>query len=59
MQKRVELIKPIQERVFAAIEKYAAANGVDLVVDKAANPTLLYESKSIDRTQAIIDAMKQ
>lgn len=59
MQKRLELIKPIQERVFSAIEKYAAANGVDLVVDKAANPTLLYESKSIDRTQAIIDALKQ
>lgn len=58
MKKRMELIKPIQERVFAAIEKYAAANGVDLVVDKAANPTLLYESKSIDRTQDIIDALK-
>lgn len=59
MQKRLELIKPIQERVFSAIEKYAAANGADLVVDKAGNPTLLYESKSIDRTQAIIDALKQ
>ena len=27
MKKRLELIKPIQERVFAAIEAYAKANG--------------------------------
>ena len=58
MKKRLELIKPIQEKVFAAIESYAKANGIDLVVDKAANPTLLFESAKIDRTQAIIDLLK-
>ena len=58
MKRRVELIKPIQERVFTAIANYAKANGVDLVVDKAANPTLMYESEKIDRTQAIIDLLK-
>ena len=58
MKKRVEMIKPIQERVFAAIESYAKANGIDLVVDKAANPTLLFQSDKIDRTQAIIDMLK-
>ena len=59
MKKRVELIKPIQERVFAAIESYAKANGIDLVVDKAANPSLLYESEKSDRTQAIIDLLNK
>ena len=58
MKKRLELIKPIQEKVFAAIESYAKANGIDLVVDKAANPTLLFESDKIDRTQAIINLLK-
>ena len=29
MNKRVELIKPIQTKVFAAIEEYAKANGYD------------------------------
>ena len=58
MKRRVELIKPIQERVFAAIDSYAKANGIDLVVDKAANPTLLFQSDKIDRTQAIIDLLK-
>ena len=42
MKKRVELIKPIQTKVFAAIEKYAKENGYDLVLDKASNVSLLY-----------------
>lgn len=58
MKKRVALIQPIQQRVFAAIESYAKANGIDLVVDRAANPTVLFESDRIDRTQAIIDLLK-
>ena len=58
MKRRLELIKPIQEKVFAAIESYAKSNGIDLVVDKAANPTLLFESDKIDRTQAVIDLLK-
>ena len=58
MKERVKLIQPIQQRVFDAIEKYAAANGFDLVLDTASNPTILYHSTKADRTQAIIDALK-
>lgn len=58
MKERVKLIQPIQERVFAAIEKYAAANGYELVLDVASNPTVLYYSPKADHTQAIIDALK-
>jgi len=58
MQKRLELIQPIQKRVFEAIDKYAEANGIDMVLDRAANPMLLYSSSAADRTQAIIDALK-
>ena len=58
MKKRMELIQPIQKRVFAAIEAYAGKAGADLVIDKANNPTLLYSSSAVDRTQQIIDALK-
>ena len=58
MKERVKLIQPIQEKVFAAIEKYAAANNFDLVLDIASNPTVLYYSEKADRTQAIINALK-
>lgn len=58
MKKRIELIQPIQQRVFKVIEEYAAANGFGMVIDIATNPNVLYYSANVDRTQAIIDAVK-
>jgi outer membrane protein len=54
MTKRLNLIKPIQDRVFAAIEKYAADHGYDIVLDIASNPTVLYYKPSVNHTDAII-----
>ena len=59
MKKRIELIQPIQKRVFDAIANYAAQNGYELVLDAASNPTLLYNSEKIDHTQALIEFMKK
>ena len=47
MKKRVELIQPIQKRVFAAIKAYATASGVEMVIDSASNATLLYNSDKV------------
>ncbi len=58
MKKRIELIQPIQERVFKAIESYAKSNGFDMVLDIASNATLLYYSPSVDRTEAVIKLVK-
>ena len=58
MKKRIELIQPIQEKVFKAIEDYATAHGYDLVLDIAANPSVLYYAAKADHTQALIDALK-
>ena len=57
MKKRVELIKPIQTKVFAAIEKYAKANGYDLVLDKASNASILYSGEGIDHTAQVIEEL--
>lgn len=54
MKRRKELIEPIQKRVFAAIESYAAQAGADAVIDSANNPTLLYTAPRAERTQQII-----
>lgn len=59
MKKRVELITPIQKEVFAAIEAYAKEVGADLVLDSSNNPTLLYNNPAVERTQQIIDRLKQ
>ncbi len=58
MKKRLELIQPIQQRVFAAIEAYAKQAGADLVIDSSNNPTLLYNNSKIDRTQQVIESLK-
>lgn len=58
LKKRVELIKPIQDKVFAAIDKYAESKGYDMVIDKASNATLLYVKPSADHTDAIIAIVK-
>ncbi|MBO5685845.1 MAG: OmpH family outer membrane protein [Alistipes sp.] len=58
MKQRVALIKPIQEKVFKAIEAYAKQTGAEVVIDSSNNPTLLYNAASADRTQQIIDLVK-
>ena len=58
MKKRIELIQPIQERVFKAIESYAKENGFDLVLDIASNATMLYYSPEVNRTEAVIKLVK-
>ena len=59
MKKRIEVISPIQKQVFDAIEAYAKQAGADLVLDSANNPTLLYTTPSVERTQQVIDALKK
>ena len=58
MKKRLELIQPIQKRVFTTIESFSKQYGYDLVIDIAANPTILYYSQKVDFTARIIDALK-
>lgn len=58
MKKRVALIEPIQKQVFAAIERYAKQVGADVVIDSSNNPTLLYNSANVERTNQIINLLK-
>lgn len=58
MKKRMELIQPIQNRVFTAIENLSKQYGFDLVIDIAANPTVLYYSEKVNYTQRVIEVLK-
>ncbi len=59
MKKRIALIEPIQKQVFAAIDRYAKQVGADVVIDSSNNPTLLYNSNAVERTEQIITLLKQ
>ena len=58
MKKRLELIQPIQKRVFATIEEYAKQKGYDMIIDVAQNATMLYYSSKADKTTELIAILK-
>ena len=53
-QKRQELVKPIQDKVYEAIEKYAKERGFDFIFDKSSSTTLLYANAENDKSVDII-----
>jgi outer membrane protein len=58
-KKRQELVKPVQDRVYGAIEKFAADRGFDLILDKGGSAGIIFASPSFDKTQMIIDMLKK
>lgn len=52
-QKRQELVQPIQEKVFEAIQDYADDRGYDIVLDKSSNTGILFTSDNFDKTDDI------
>lgn len=48
--KRQEMVAPIQDKVFAAIESYAAEKGLDLIFDKSGSTGLLFSNPDYDKT---------
>jgi len=52
-RRRQELVSPIQDQVFAAIESYAKIKGYDLIFDKAGAAGLLYANAEFDKTDEI------
>jgi outer membrane protein len=51
-QKRQELVKPIQDKVYAAIEKYAADKTFDFIFDKG-TAGMIFSSSKFDVTAEI------
>jgi len=53
-KKRQEFIKPIQDRLFNAVQKMASSKGYDLVLDKAGGITLFYADPKLDRSEDVL-----
>ncbi len=49
-KKRQEMVAPIQDKVFAAIEAYAAEKGFDIIFDKGGATGLLFTNAEYDKT---------
>jgi len=57
-QKRQELVKPIQDRVYATIQKFAADRGFDFIFDKGTMPSMIFASPKMDKTEEVIEKLK-
>ena len=53
-KKRQELIKPIQDRVYTAVQKMASSKSYDLVLDKAGGVTLFYANPTLDKSDEVL-----
>jgi outer membrane protein len=53
-QKRQDMIRPIQDRVYKAIEDYADERGYDFIFDKGGTGGLIYSNEEYDKTNDVI-----
>jgi outer membrane protein len=56
-KKREELVKPIQDRVFTAIEEYAKEKGYAFVFDVAGSMTIVYADPKFDINDPILEKL--
>ena len=53
-KKREELVKPIQDKIFNAIEAFAKERGYAIVFDKAGGLTMLYTDAKFDKSDDVL-----
>jgi len=54
-KKRQELIKPIQEKIYNAIEDIATTKNYAFIFDKASGPVIMYVSNKFDISDEVLD----
>lgn len=56
-KKRAELLRPVQDRVFATIERIAQEKNYAFVFDKAGSATVLFVSKKYDISDEVLELL--
>ena len=57
-QKRQELVEPIQEKVYNAIEDFANDKGFDFIFDKGAASGMIFSNARYDKTDDILKELE-
>ncbi len=57
-QKQDELMKPVQNKIFTAIQDIAQDENLDFVFDRSGDVMLLYAKEEYDITNKVIDKLK-
>lgn len=58
-QRRQELIRPIQEAVYEAVENYAENKGYDFIFDRASAAGIIFANDTYDKTDDILRALSR
>ncbi len=53
-QRRKELIKPVQDKVYDAVQKVAEEGGFGMLFDKSSEVIMLYASPKMDKSDAVV-----
>ena len=53
-KKRQELIKPIQDKVYTAIQKLAVEKSYDFILDKSEGITVIFADPKLDRSEDVL-----
>ena len=54
---REKLVKPIQDKVYNAVQKLAVAHGYDFVLDKSEGITIIFADPKLDRSNDILQEL--
>ena len=57
-QRRQELVRPIQDAVYEAVEEYASNRGYDFIFDQGGSAGMIFASPKYDKTDDIIAKLK-
>ncbi|MBK8954243.1 MAG: OmpH family outer membrane protein [Saprospiraceae bacterium] len=57
-KRRQDLVRPIQDKVYTAIQDYALANSLDAIFDTSGTAGIMYYNKDLDKTEAILKKLK-
>ncbi len=55
--KRMELVKPIQDKVYNAVKQVAERGGLAFIFDKAGQVSLLYSNSKYDKSEDVLNLL--
>ena len=53
-KKRQELVKPVQDRVYNAVQKMATSKSFDIIYDKSADLSVFYNDPKLDKSDDVL-----
>lgn len=56
-KKRLELIKPVQDRVYNAIQKLALEKQYDFILDKSEGITVIFADPKLDKSEEVLRSL--